>query len=105
MARVGCPAGVTFVTGIDNKGRLVGYYGPEIGLEGSLGAITPVHGFLAEPISNVAANGILARATLRPLQASKASTPVTPATDASRRRRTPADSRQRFRPKLFGFSH
>jgi hypothetical protein len=47
MARVGCPAGGTFVTGIDNKGRLVGYYGPEIGLEGSLGAITPVHGFLA----------------------------------------------------------
>jgi hypothetical protein len=77
----------TFVTGIDNKGRLVGYYGPEIGLEGSLGAKAAVHGFLAEPISNVAASGALARATLKPLQAPQASTSVTPATDASQRRR------------------
>lgn len=39
----------TFVTGIDNSGRLVGYYGPEAGLEGSLAAAAPLHGFVAEP--------------------------------------------------------
>jgi RHS repeat-associated protein len=41
----------TFITGINNSGRIVGYYGPEVGLEGVVGRAAGVHGFLATPAS------------------------------------------------------
>ena len=41
----------TLVSGIDNSGRIVGYYGAEAGLEGVLGRRAAVHGFLATPVS------------------------------------------------------
>jgi hypothetical protein len=44
----------TFPTGIDNSGRIVGYYGAEVGLEGVVGSRAAVHGFLATPFSKAA---------------------------------------------------
>jgi uncharacterized membrane protein len=48
----------TFITGIDNSGRIVGYYGAEVGLEGVLGRGAAVHGFLATPVSGGAGLGV-----------------------------------------------
>jgi hypothetical protein len=39
----------TFAAGIDNVGRVVGYYGAEVGLEGQIGSKAAIHGFLATP--------------------------------------------------------
>jgi probable HAF family extracellular repeat protein len=53
----------TFITGIDNAGRLVGYYGAEIGLEGTVGAKAPVHAFLAESVRVVSLVRLTPRAS------------------------------------------
>jgi phage baseplate assembly protein W len=45
----GLPSGSgTFVTGLDNSGRIVGYFGPEAGLEGK--RIAGMRGFLGIPV-------------------------------------------------------
>ena len=45
----------TFVSGIDNSGHIVGYYGAEVGLEGEVGRKAAVHGFRATPVLVAAA--------------------------------------------------
>jgi uncharacterized membrane protein len=46
------PGHGTFLTGIDDSGRIVGYYGAEVGLEGVLGRKAMVRAFVAEPLTN-----------------------------------------------------